>query len=158
MKSLRILLTSLAAVALVAMIAGCGKSTSPTSAETPVVDNAPPAAPTNLGVTINTGTGLATLHWDASTDANTHGYDIFAYSPAPDQDLSYTQIGQTDATTLTLPIPGGYQKGLQYFKIQASNTTGSHSPYSALLQVALPGPIGSVDTPAGGGPKGPRSS
>jgi hypothetical protein len=154
-KSLRYLLTSLGAIALVALLAGCGKSSSPTSLD-PVPDNAPPAAPTGLHIVIDESTGYSTLAWDAPSGSNVGGFEIYAYSPSPDRDDAYLQIGETDETATQFLIPGGYQEGVQYFRMQAFNPAGNHSPFSATLQAVLPGPNGSTDAPPGGRPRPPR--
>lgn len=155
MKSLRFLLTSLGAIALVALLAGCGKSSSPTSLQVP--DNAPPAAPTGLHIVIDESTGLSTLAWDTGSSPNIGGYEIHAYAPDPDRDSAYLMIGETDATATEYLLPTVYQSGMQYFRVQAFNPAGNHSPFSATLQAILPGPNGSTDAPPGGRPRPPRS-
>lgn len=150
MKSLRNVVTALGAVALIALLAGCGKSTSPTAVTS---DGAPPAAPTSVDVTIDSGTGMATLNWADSPGNSVKDWHIFAYDPSPDRDDAYLEIGTTDASVTSLLIPVSYQKGEQYFKIQGKNSAGNHSPFSITVQVNLSGPLSGVDSPPshGGG-------
>ncbi len=156
MKSLRYVLTALSAVALVALLAGCGKSTSPT-AVTP--DPAPPGAPTSVNVTTDYSTGMATLHWADSPGNSVKDWHIFVYDPDPTRDDAYYEIGTVDASVTSYLIPISYQTGTQYFKVQGKDTSGNHSPFSLTVQVVLSGPAGSTDTSTGqgGGPGRHRS-
>lgn len=148
MKSLRYVFTALSAVALVALLAGCGKSTSPT-AVTP--DPAPPGAPSSVSVTTDYSTGMATLHWADSPGNSVKSWHIFAYDPDPARDDAYFEIGTTDASVTSFLLPYSYQAGTQYFKVQGKDTAGNHSPFSFTVQVNLSGPAGSTDTSTGQG-------
>lgn len=148
MKSLRNVLAALSAVALVGLLAGCGKTTSPTAVTS---DEAPPAAPIAVNVTIDSGTGMATLNWSDSPGNSVKSWHIFAYDPDPDRDEAYVEIGSTDAAVTSFLIPVSYQTGVQYFKVQGKNSSGNHSPFSYTVLANLSGPLSGTDSPLGHG-------
>jgi hypothetical protein len=136
---------------LVALLAGCGKSTSPT-AVTP--DPAPPSAPTSVDVTVDPATGMATLNWADSPGNSVKSYQVFVYEPSPDRDEAYLQIADLDASQTSFLLPFLYQKGTQYFKVQSKNSNGNASGYSITVTVNLSGPVGGGETSGGGGNPG----
>ena len=154
MKSFRLVFTALSAMALVALLVGCGKTTSPTAVTT---DSSAPAAPTSLSTTVDQVAGSATLHWAESQASDIQNYTVYAYAPSPDREESYLQVGSTTDTQFTIPM--GYNQGHQYFRVLATNTGGNNSALSAALQVSLPylnGSGGGSGSGSGGGGKGTR--
>ncbi len=149
MKSLRIPLLLLA---LVALLSGCGKSSSPTSVTPGAPDPSPPAAPTSLTYTIATD-GSVTLQWDQSSDPSVTGYQVFAFAPVPDRDNSYLSIGTTGVNTPYLMLPAQYTHGIQYFRVWTNNN-GGHSAYSPTMQATLPSTTGGGGPVLGGGGSG----
>jgi hypothetical protein len=102
-KSLRYVVLALIALSVVAGLTGCSKDSNPVAptAVTPV-DEAPPAAPTNLVADLDAQTGLQTIQWTASVSANVSGYRIYVYSPAPDRDNAYLMVSQTTGTSYAI--------------------------------------------------------
>ncbi len=147
MRSFRFVVTAFSAIALVALLAGCGKSTSPT-AVTP--DSTPPTAPTGLAFGMD-GSGAPTLSWAPDPGGSVSSYLVFVYDPTPTRDMSYTQIGQTATTSFA--IPAAYQAGVHFYKVQAVNSGGNSSPYSSMLLVSFPS---GSSTGGGGGGGGGR--
>src|SRR5437762_5705374 len=83
-RSFRFVPTAFSAVALIAPLAGCGTTTSPT-AVTP--DTTAPSAPTSLSYALDrTGT---TLTWAAGPNGNITSYAIYLYQPDPSRSTSY---------------------------------------------------------------------
>ena len=142
MRSFRFVTTAFSAAALVALLAGCGTTTSPT-AVTPG-DTTSPSAPTSLSYSQDR-TG-ATLTWAPSTSGNVNSYVIFMYQPDPSQNMAFVQVGTSLIAAWGVPVQ--YQTGTQYFRIQAVNNGGNHSADSAVLTVTF------SNNQAGNGPNG----
>lgn len=141
MRSFRFFVTAFSAIALVALLAGCGKSTSPT-AVTP--DSTAPSAPTNLSYSVASGSGVLT--WSPDPSGSASSYVVFVYDPDPSRESAYTGVGTT--TTTSFEIPGAYQIGVHYYRVQSVNNGGNHSASSAAVIVP------SLDRSGGGNPGG----
>ena len=147
MRSFRFVTTAFSAAALVALLAGCGTTTSPTAVTT---DTTAPAAPTSLSYSLDrTGT---TLSWAPGPAGSISSYVIYMYQPDPSRSTSYVQVGTS--TIATWGVPVDYQSGTQYFRVEAVNTGGNHSADSAVLTVTFDN--GSGTGRGTGGSTGPR--
>ena len=90
MKSPRFILLSIAAIAL---LAGCGKSSSPVNAvppESPTLDTTPPPVPTGFCVTSDPSTGAESIVWNASSAPDLAKYEVYVSDAK--LDLIYDQL------------------------------------------------------------------
>ncbi len=149
MKSLRLTLPSLSAIAIAVLLSSCGNDSTPTGVAP--VDSAPPAAPTALGVDTDQGTGAQSLTWEPSTSPSVTGYQVFVYSPSPARDNAYVLMGATTASTTTFPLPAVAIAGIQFYRVRA--VSGSvNSTLSNALEATLQPPSGGGDGSPGGTP------
>lgn len=145
---------SLCALAAVALIAGCGKSTDPTRVTTednptPSLDNSPPPVPSGLRVTEDL-TGHASLTWTPSTAPDLAGYEIHVYDPDPDRESAYALLHSTDATTVSYSLDPSDGFVTRYFRVRSVDASGNRSAMSGTLSVTT-GPVQTV----GGDPEDP---
>jgi hypothetical protein len=145
---------TLCAIAAVALLAGCGKSSDPTSAlpdndGTPTLDNTPPPVPSGINV-VSDINGRAQLVWDASPASDVSGYQIFVYDPSPDRESSYTMLYDTDNGTTTYNLDPASTSTSRYFRLRATDTSGNASAMSEAVMANL-GPV----IPVGGDPENP---
>ncbi|HET7250113.1 MAG TPA: hypothetical protein VFI79_09725 [Gemmatimonadales bacterium] len=130
------------ALATAALVAGCGKSTSPTSVTTPT-DSTAPAAPTSVSSTFDAATSLAYLTWQPSSSASVDGYEVWVYQPDPSRTNSYVLAGTVASpqTSWQLPVVGYTQT--RWYQVRAFNGGGNNSSWTTPLQVTLsPAPTG----------------
>jgi hypothetical protein len=145
---------TLSAIAAIALLAGCGKSSDPISAlpddgGTPTLDNTPPPVPSGVNVTADVS-GRSMLVWDASPAADVSGYQIFVYDPSPDRESSYTLLYDTDNGTTTYNLDPSQFTTSRYFRLRATDTSGNASAMSSPVMASV-GPV----TPVGGDPENP---
>ncbi len=145
---------TLCAIAAVALLAGCGKSSDPTSAlpddsGTPTLDNTPPPVPTGVNVAADLS-GRAQLMWDASSAADVAGYQIYVYDPSPERESSYTLLYDTDGVTTTYNLDPTQASTSRYFRLRATDTHGNASALSDPIMASM-GPV----VPVGGDPENP---
>jgi hypothetical protein len=144
---------SLCALAAVALIAGCGKGTSPTSVTpesgAPTLDTSPPPVPAGFNV-IDDPSGQVSLVWDESSAADVVGYEIFSYAPNPESEESFALQYTTDATTRQFNVDASPTYVTRYFRIRAVDAAGNRSPLTPTLSVTT-GPL----SPTSGGPEDP---
>jgi hypothetical protein len=139
-KSSRLLLSTLVALSLAALLSGCGQNTTPTGVTT--LDQTAPAAPTGLSKVIETANPSGVLAWQPSTSANVAGYEVYLYSPDPTREEAYALAGQTDAGTTQFPLPFSYDNQTLYYRLKAVSNAGVKSAWSATAAVV----IGPTDT------------
>ncbi len=134
----RHLVLVLFALALITLVTGCGKSTAPT-AVTPV-DEAPPAAPTEIARVADDVLPQGRLDWNPSPSANVAQYEIYLYQPSPDREDSYVLIGQTDAGTTDYPLPADIGNQTLFYRLKAVSPTGLKSDWSITGNISIAGP------------------
>jgi len=136
-KSLRHVVPLLVLLTLAAMLSGCGKDSTVTGVNP--LDEAPPAAPTQIGTALNESATTLSLVWTASTSANVATYEVYQYSPDPSRESAYLLIGRTDAATTHLPLAISEPARLTY-RLRAVSATGVQSEWSeaATINVAPP--------------------
>ena len=144
MKSLRHIVPTLAALVLALVLSGCGKDSTPTSANP--VDETPPAAPTQVGLSMDPGTGRPYLDWAPSTSPSVIGYEVYNYAPHPDRDNAYTLAGETDGSTTIYPLPSVSEPTSLYYRVKAVAANGTRSGWSTIALIHL--------RPWGGSPDG----
>ena len=150
---MKVVRLSLCALAAVALIAGCGKSSGPTNVTpesgTPTLDTSPPPVPGGFNV-MDDPSGQVSLVWDESSAADVVGYEVFSYAPDPQSDESFALLYTTDATTRQFNVDASPSYVTKYFRLRAVDAAGNRSPLTSTLGVTV-GPL----TTQGGGPEGP---
>jgi len=106
----RFVLVSLAAVAL---LSGCGKSTSPTGVTSNNLDTTPPPTPDGMTVVVDSNSGRQQLVWSPSSAADLARYQVYIYSPDPSRDHSFVlargrpgSVGESQRALVPLPGAG----------------------------------------------------
>jgi len=139
---------SFAVLALaVTSFAGCATDNplSPAS-----IDATAPGAPTNL--IAEDRAGSLVLAWDASSDADVVGYDVYRYAPDPSRENSYVKIntGIVVGTEYVVADAGT----AAWYRVKAVDAGSNASPASGALAAAKPS-YGSSDND---GPREPTVS
>ena len=147
MKSPRFVVPMLVALTLVAMLSGCSKKSTPTGLD--ALDQAPPAAPTQITANWDDATATGALAWTPSASANVAGYQIYQYSPRPDRESAFVLVGETDAATTSYALPTSNVTTTVYYRICAVTSTGVKSAWSSLIPVTLGPPQGGENDPGG---------
>ena len=136
MKAPRLVFFSvLVALALAAMLSGCGKDSTPTGLSP--VDEAPPAAPAQITSDVDAPTATGRLEWAPSASANVASYQIYQYLPSPDRESAYVLVGETNSGTTHFNLPWSYEPATLYYRLRAVSSTGVMSGWSALATVAI---------------------
>ena len=135
MKSPRTVVSLLVAVTLVALLSGCSKKSTPTGLDT--LDQAPPAAPTQLTEAMDLDVANYVLQWTASPSANVASYQVYQYSPSPDRDNAYVLAAETDAGTTQYRLPTSVERTELYYRLRSVSSTGVKSEWSALAKVTV---------------------
>lgn len=131
----------LVALTLAALLSGCGENTAAPTAVTPL-DEAPPAAPTDVVRVQDTDLPSGRLQWAPSPSPNVAEYQIFRFEPSPDREDSYVLVGQTDAGTTNYPLPATYAPSTFYYRLKAVSPTGVKSEWSetATIRIGMEAP------------------
>jgi len=136
-KSPRFILLSIAAIAL---LAGCGKSSSPVNAvppESPTLDTTPPPVPTGFCVTSDPSTGAESIVWNASSAPDLAKYEVYVYSPDPSRDESFVYLTtvSNDVTSYTLdPVSSATTL---FYRLRAVDASGNRSAATSTVSVSL---------------------
>ena len=142
MKSSRLVISTLVALALAAMLSGCGKNATPTGVNP--IDEAPPAAPSQITSDMDPVTTLGRLEWTPSASANVASYQIYQYSPSPTRESAYVLVGETNSATTHYDLAWSYTPATLHYRLRAVSGTGVMSEWSALATVTVgPSPAGS---------------
>jgi hypothetical protein len=110
----------ISAIAMVAMLSGCGNSTRSTS-PTSIGDTTPPPAVTGMTVLSNGRSKDITLIWDASAAPDVASYEVYFASES-----QYDLIGSTSSTRMDVPAASS---GWTY-AVRAKDVSGNASPYT----------------------------
>ena len=142
MNTLRLLRMPLAAVALMAMLTGCGEVTAP-DINTPD-DTSPPQQPSGMGLQYDE-LGNAFLTWAPNASPNVVGTFVYNYS-APN---SYSLINTSPADN-ALGLPAVNAQTTYTFRLRALNKNGVYSSYTNDFVVTLypKGPHGTSEVDA----------
>jgi hypothetical protein len=125
----------LVALTLAAVLSGCGKDSTPTGLAP--LDQAPPAAPSQITSEVNAASADAVLVWTASPSANVAGYQVYQYSPSPDRESAYVLVAETDAATTRYGLPWTEERTTLCYRLRAVSATGVKSEWSAVVQVTV---------------------
>jgi hypothetical protein len=144
-KSSRMLLSTLVALSLAALLSGCGQNSTPTGVA--ALDETAPAAPSQLTKESDAANPGGLLAWAPSTSVNVAGYEVSQYSPDPSREDAYLLVGQTEANTTEYALPYSYQSQTVYYRLKAVSTAGVRSPWSATADIAIGPPRAGADDP-----------
>lgn len=147
MKSLRQVIPMLVVLTLAVMLSGCGKNSAPTAPNS--LDQAPPAAPTQIIAALDASIPNGVLEWAPSSSANVAGYEVYQYSPSPERESAYVLAAETDANTTQYPLPSNIVPMTVYYRLRSVSSTGVKSEWSALTAVTVGPPQGGGDDPEG---------
>ena len=126
MPSLRhsIIAVGLAALALAAQGCGTNSTLAPTSQS---LDSTAPAAP-SLVHSVKVPGGVA-LTWQANSEADIAGYEIYRFAPSPERDNAYVKVTST-LVTGTEWLAGDPVTCDGYYRVKAIDTSANASPAS----------------------------
>lgn len=130
-------------LAAAALIAGCGKSSSPVSVtpeSTPSLDNTAPPVPSGFTVVDDPSTGASSLAWDASSAADVVAYEVYSYDPDPERETSYVLQYTTDGVTTRFSVDPSSTYVTHYFRVRAVDAAGNRSGLSDMHSVTS-GPV-----------------
>jgi hypothetical protein len=134
-KSLKYIVLTLVAFTFAAMLTGCGKDSTPTGLS---LDQTNPAAPAQVSLVREEGSGDAILVWTASASPNVASYEVFRYSPSPDRDNAYVLADQVDAALTSFDLPVCTELTTFHYRVRAVSDNGRFSDWSPVASFALP--------------------
>lgn len=147
MQVRRVLPAVVCGVALFALV-GCG-TTNPVSSTSGGLDTTPPAAPQNLKAGLDNGGDLL-LTWDASSDADVAGYDVYRYSPDPSRENAYVKINSALVTDTSYLVTDATTTDA-YYRVKAIDRSSNVSSSST----AVDGAAGEATIGGGNDPSEP---
>ncbi len=127
-------------------LTSCGKSTRIASSD-PVLDPAPPAAPSNLHSAYLDAAGYDYLYWGASTSSTVTGYEIYQ-SATSGGTLTYVTSTGPNASNIILPNVSADCTLYYQVRARAGSTYSAYSAPLAIVRHAV------VAVGAGGGAPG----
>ena len=105
------------------------------------IDASAPGAPTNL--IAEDRAGSLVLSWDASSDADVVGYDVYRYAPDPARENSYVKVN-SGLVVGTEFIIADAASSPSWYRVKAVDAGSNASTASGALAAAKPS-IGSSD-------------
>ena len=106
------------------------------------LDAAPPSAPVNVRTEARGGSVL--LDWDASTEADVVGYDVYRYDPDPARESAYVKVNAATITASEYLIADPSEQGTWYrvksvdLSSNRSNSSGAAYAGAGVLEGGLP--------------------
>ena len=120
MKFNRSIIGLAAAIAMMAVLTGCGKSTATTD-PVQVLDTTPPPAVSGINMFANQFTGQRTLAWSPSAAPDVANYEVHGVDGG-----NYVQLGSTSDFSFELPETNLSDT----FAIRAVDVAGNRSPFA----------------------------
>jgi hypothetical protein len=138
-KSPRLIILSLAAIAL---MVGCGKSSTPTSSspESPL-DTSPPAVPEQVALSVDPYSAGGVLTWSPSPSPDVARYEVYEYCPDPTRDNSYCVVFASDGLVTRWVVPPVSTNTVKWYRVRALDEKGNASsltPIQSFLVMATP--------------------
>jgi hypothetical protein len=128
----------LGALAMMAMLAGCGDTASPTALRSRL-DTTPPPAPANL-ILSQDGMGRPLLTLEASAAPDVIDYQVYVYSPERDNAYVIVDDPDTGDCAFLLPTVGGTTHAV--YRVRAVDAAGNTSAFSAAATIVMGAPGG----------------
>jgi len=125
-----VLRRSAAIVATLAAVALTGCAADETLAPINQLDAAPPSAPTN--VRAQTLGSNVILEWDASSDADVVGYDVYRYDPDPARESAYVKVNSSPISSVEYVIAERAEQSTWY-RVKAVDTSANRSSVSGAV-------------------------
>ena len=106
------------------------------------LDASPPSAPVNLRTETRGSSVL--LDWDASTEADVVGYDVYRYDPDPARESAYVKVNAATITDSEYLIADPSEQGTWYrvksvdLSSNRSNSSGAAYAGAGVLEGGLP--------------------
>jgi len=116
----------------VAAFAGCATDNPLSPAN---IDASAPGAPTNL--IAGERSGNLVLSWDASSDADVVGYDVYRYSPDPARENSYVKVN-SGLVVGTEFVVADAEPIAAWYRVKAVDAGSNASASSGALAAAKP--------------------
>ena len=109
------------------------------------VDSSPPSAPVNVR-TQTLGSSVV-LDWDASTEADVVGYDVYRYDPDPARESAYVKVNASTIPSSEYTIADRSEQGTWY-RVKSVDLSSNRSPVSgaAFAEIGDPELGGNGDT------------
>lgn len=140
MKFSRSIRLSMAGLAAIAALSGCGGNNP--AAPTPQLDTTPPPAPQNLTIAADPS-GHAILVWSDSPAPDLAGYQVYIYS-ATEGDFVALSDGASSDNTYYLPVvPNSVAAS---YRVRAVDVSGNWSAPSATADILIPAPGEPLET------------
>ena len=127
----RLLIVALASVAI---LSGCGKSTDSVRVD-PGLDTSPMSTPVGLHYVAHEYTGNRYIEWSPVANGSLAGYHVYQYLPAPDRDNSYEMIGEVINPAVRFQLPEGPVGTTLTVRVTSVSSSGKTSAMSAPLTV-----------------------
>ena len=99
------------------------------------IDASAPGAPTNL--VAEDRSGNLVLAWDASSDADVVGYDVYRYAPDPARENSYLKVN-SGLVVGTEYIVADAASAASWYRVKAVDTGANASAASGAIVAAKP--------------------
>ena len=132
---------SLAALACIAMLVGCGNSSDLTNSG-PTNDGTPPPAPEGLArADVSDRNEIV---WAPSAASDVTGYQVYEYQPDPSREHAYMLVGEVSEPSYRLP------RNLEvdgYYRVRAVDASGNTSALSEQYHAEF----GALSSGGGGG-------
>lgn len=135
----RVLSAAILAVSVVA-ITGCATDNPVSSLSG--LDATAPGAPTSI--LAEDRNGALVLTWNASSDADVAGYNVYRYSPDPARENAYVKINGAIVTGTEYMVTDATADP-SWYRIKAVDTSANASAASGAIQGAALGAPGTVD-------------
>ena len=99
------------------------------------IDASAPGAPTNL--VAQDRSGSLVLAWDASTDADVVGYDVYRYAPDPARENSYVKINSGIVVGTEFMVADAADAA-SWYRVKAVDAGSNASSASGAIEAAKP--------------------
>lgn len=140
MKLPRTISLSLAGLATLAMLSGCGDTGNPLSPNAQL-DTTPPPAPENLALSQD-ASGRSTLVWDESAAPDVFGYQVYVYSAVPGGGNDFVPADDAVSVNPIFLLPSVTEGIFASYRVRAVDGAGNWSSFSATADVFISAPGG----------------
>ena len=133
MKLSRPFSLSVAGIAMIAALSGCGGNPlSPLSQ----LDTTPPPAPENLHLA-NDASGHPVLSWDESAAPDVFGYQVYVYSSLPGGGNDFVAADDVVSVNPIFRLPSVNQNVSALYRVRAVDASGNWSSFSTTADILI---------------------